>query len=211
MATRGSYALFTVTNNAFQLEKVCTKESAVDLLMQIKLPQEPKRHAMWTGDWTKKSTSDSDSWFYSQQLPKMLPFRVVWTLERNFHLEVEDRYESLSWVWGDQSGQVRIFVDDMPLEMTWSLFVALRKFRFEDDPRVLWIDTMCINQAHHQGETHQVLQKYHIYAQALMVLIWLGKGDQDMNQAMRYTQKSAEVRKARPKPNEKLEILLCLP
>ena len=65
-------------------------------------------------------------------------------------------YEALSYVWGSISKWERIFIQDMTVSVTPSLAQALRNLRLPDAPRVLWIDSICINQADMVEKNSQV-------------------------------------------------------
>src|ERR1700733_338132 len=55
-------------------------------------------------------------------------------------------FEALSYVWGETGDGATIQVHDAPVSVTKSLEAALRYLRFQDRPRMLWIDYICINQ-----------------------------------------------------------------
>lgn len=52
------------------------------------------------------------------------------------------------------------------------------------EPRVLWVDAICINQSNPDEKNHQVRQMYRIYSSASRVLIWLGNADRDNRYAL---------------------------
>lgn len=57
-------------------------------------------------------------------------------------------YRALSYVWGDESNKKPIFVNDIPLNVTSNLVLALRRLRahhgHEHTPLTLWVDAVCI-------------------------------------------------------------------
>ena len=57
-------------------------------------------------------------------------------------------YEALSYVWGDASNRKQVFIgsENNCLDVTFSLFTALQRFRDRQLPRILWVDALCINQ-----------------------------------------------------------------
>jgi hypothetical protein len=61
--------------------------------------------------------------------------------------------------------------------VTSNLDVALRYLRLKDQPRVLWIDAICINQHNIQERNKQVAQMRSIYQSARRVCIWPGEDD----------------------------------
>jgi Heterokaryon incompatibility protein (HET) len=60
----------------------------------------------------------------------------------------------------------------------------LRRLRFEDKVRVLWIDAICINQDDREEKNQQVPLIGKIYSRTAGLLIWLGQGDDDSDRAM---------------------------
>ncbi|PPR06854.1 hypothetical protein CVT26_003978 [Gymnopilus dilepis] len=85
-------------------------------------------------------------------------------------------YEALSYVWAPWGSSTKGFIlcEGKPISITGSLETALRRFRLEDKPRVIWADGLCINQQDLQERQAQVLLMHDIYRQAARVLIWLG-------------------------------------
>ncbi|KAF6807599.1 heterokaryon incompatibility protein [Colletotrichum musicola] len=73
----------------------------------------------------------------------------------------------------------------------------LRSLRYANEPRVLWIDAICINQANVSERNLQVRQMRHIYSHAQRVIIWLGlateNGESDC--AFRFLQRMGTYKK----------------
>ena len=61
--------------------------------------------------------------------------------------------------------------------ITDNLAAALRRLRLFDQPRTLWVDAICINQADSVEKAQQVAQMADTYAYAVCVVAWLGEGD----------------------------------
>ena len=57
------------------------------------------------------------------------------------------QYEALSYVWGSARALVNMHIGDSneTLIVTRNLVTALLYLRYEDRPRRLWIDAICIN------------------------------------------------------------------
>jgi uncharacterized protein YfkK (UPF0435 family) len=89
------------------------------------------------------------------------------------------KYEALSYVWGSVSKTERISVQDMTVSVTQSLALALRNLRLPDAPRILWIDSICINQADIVEKSSQVQLMPLVYEKARKVVIWLGEATHD--------------------------------
>ena len=97
-----------------------------------------------------------------------------------------DKYEALSYVWGDQSRRRTISVDNKPFQATENLESALRHLRFPDTHRVLWIDSICINQGDVAERNTQVQQMDSIYRNAQQVVVWLGPESEDSEDALTF-------------------------
>ena len=90
------------------------------------------------------------------------------------------RYEALSYSWGEfESGKPiydrNITCDGADLPATRSAFEALRRLRYRDRFRRLWIDAMCINQLNVNERNHQVRQMARIFRSARRVYVWVGE------------------------------------
>lgn len=102
-------------------------------------------------------------------------------------------FEALSYAWGDASDVRDIFIEANPpkrpellktddinsvewrkLGVTKNLFEALKHLRLEDQPRVFWIDAICVDQQNPEERGHQVLRMPDIYTLAAGVIVWLG-------------------------------------
>ncbi len=93
-------------------------------------------------------------------------------------------YDALSYVWGTLEVVSPIFVDAFEIPVTQNLSIALRHLRYQDRPRTMWIDALCINQQDAQERIEQVQLMGDIYAKAERVLVWLGLRTQDLDKAM---------------------------
>lgn len=91
------------------------------------------------------------------------------------YLSTNHSYQALSYTWGSAETPCSILVSGKPLAITENLYVALQHFRYSHQPRVLWVDAVCIDQSNHQERSAQVKIMRDIYARAKEVLIWLGE------------------------------------
>ncbi|KAH9227412.1 hypothetical protein K456DRAFT_1928769 [Colletotrichum gloeosporioides 23] len=85
-------------------------------------------------------------------------------------------YEAVSYAWRDLTVPKLIQCDGQPRVISLNLYQALHSFRHVYEPRILWVDALCINQADNLEKAHQVSTMGEIYAGARRVLIWLGYG-----------------------------------
>lgn len=57
-------------------------------------------------------------------------------------------YEALSYTWGSGVAEHRVWLGAHQLKVTESLYCALKYLRKPDQDRILWVDALCIDQAH---------------------------------------------------------------
>lgn len=90
------------------------------------------------------------------------------------NLEHDLEYEAISYCWGDPADTREVYCDQKPLQVTNSLFTALKQLRFANQPRTLWADAICINQKDFVEKCAQINLMSQIYSKTTRVLIWLG-------------------------------------
>ncbi|OCK73684.1 HET-domain-containing protein [Lepidopterella palustris CBS 459.81] len=83
-------------------------------------------------------------------------------------------YHAISYVWGNQSSQRDIFIENKRLRIMSNLWDALQHFRDEKEKQLLWADAICILQSHPPEKGVQVQLMEKIYAGASKVRVWLG-------------------------------------
>jgi hypothetical protein len=97
------------------------------------------------------------------------------------------KYEALSYVWGSEKEPIAITVGRRwSLNVSRNLAVALKHLRFEVEPRVLWVDAICINQEDLQERAQQVGFMGDIYRRAWQVVVWLGPEENDSTCALDF-------------------------
>ena len=101
---------------------------------------------------------------------------------RIVNLDDVPRYEAVSYVWGSESDKAEILCGGLALQVPRNLTAAFRRFRQSTIPRLLWADSICINQANISEKNHQVRIMGRIYAGATTVLIWLGEAGEDYSE-----------------------------
>lgn len=87
------------------------------------------------------------------------------------------QYEALSYTWGSSDDRVPLSIGALrneTLDITQNLATALPYLRLRDRPRVLWIDTICIDQKSLAERSHQVKRMGDIFQKAERVIVWLG-------------------------------------
>ena len=93
-------------------------------------------------------------------------------------------YEALSYTWGDASHTVDIDLSGNTFPATVNLEAALRCLRGRTEPRVFWVDAVCINQQDPREQGSQVRMMWAIYKAASRVVVWLGPEVGDSATAM---------------------------
>ncbi|KAJ3533159.1 hypothetical protein NM208_g4422 [Fusarium decemcellulare] len=91
------------------------------------------------------------------------------------NLDTAPKYEAISYCWGGQEKTKIVYCEGKTLQITNSLFTALRQLRQSDGPRALWADAVCINQDDNDEKSSQVKLMSDIYYKASQILIWLGE------------------------------------
>ena len=86
-------------------------------------------------------------------------------------------YEALSYVWGSTENPTHIEITNQTsalIPVTSNLASALRHLRNQSQPRVLWIDAICIDQTNPEERGRQVAIMHNIYRFAKRVIVWFG-------------------------------------
>ena len=95
-------------------------------------------------------------------------------------LKDDPEFEAVSYTWADESGNadatVNFFIQSTEkiLKITRNCAAALRRFRDPDKERLLWIDSICIDQQNLLERSEQVDLMTSIYSQAQRVLVFVG-------------------------------------
>lgn len=84
-------------------------------------------------------------------------------------------YEALSYVWGVPADKTSIECDSASIKVPSNLCSALRHLRWPDRPRILWADSLCINQEDAEEKSIQVQAMGPIYSSAERVIMWQGE------------------------------------
>jgi hypothetical protein len=88
----------------------------------------------------------------------------------------DDQYTCLSYVWGDETSGEWILVNGQKFWVRQNLWDFLDRARHDHrlNTEQLWIDALCIDQENVAERQHQVRQMGDIYANAEVVVSWLG-------------------------------------
>ncbi|RFU79769.1 het-domain-containing [Trichoderma arundinaceum] len=103
-------------------------------------------------------------------------------------------YEGLSYTWGLERSDVDISLDNHSMPVTRNLYEALEALRLTAQPRKLWVDALCINQADLDERASQVSIMRRIYKEASKVIVWLGPQADNSDLALDLFQKLSGIR-----------------
>ena len=97
------------------------------------------------------------------------------------------KYEALSYTWGDPSDSRTISVNGHPqaISITANCEAALRRLRFPDRERTVWIDAICINQRDVVERSRQVRLMADVFRQASCTLCYVGEPEPSHQATMR--------------------------
>ena len=87
-------------------------------------------------------------------------------------------YQALSYAWGRPDGEkAHILLNGIKHTVTKTLEAALRCLRHKDGENklLIWVDTLCINQADLDEKAREVRRMQSIYQRAEQVSVWLGE------------------------------------
>jgi hypothetical protein len=101
-------------------------------------------------------------------------------------------YEALSYCWGTEALTERIHLPSGTLAITKHLATGLRRLRYRDRPRHLWVDAVCINQQDEEEKGHQVAFMAQIFRNAECVLVWLGEGNTEIRAGIETIRRFAD-------------------
>lgn len=88
--------------------------------------------------------------------------------------DAANKYEAISYVWGDLEHTEYIVCSGRRITVTTSLGDALRRFRHTENTLAFWADAICIDQSNDTEKGHQVKRMGSVYQNARRVVAWLG-------------------------------------
>jgi hypothetical protein len=95
-------------------------------------------------------------------------------------------YEALSYIWGSCIGDQEIYCEGKVILVTRNCVSALRHLRKQVVERILWVDSICIDQSSIMERNNQVQLMGDVYRSARRVLVWLGQGTLEEHQLLRH-------------------------
>ncbi|PGH11902.1 hypothetical protein AJ79_04594 [Helicocarpus griseus UAMH5409] len=114
----------------------------------------------------------------SIRLAEILPGRSNDSLQLQIHhttLQNAPAYEALSYEWAGNTGLRPVKCGSQEFHLSSNLRAALRRLRYTNRRRLVWVDAICIDQSNRQERSHQVSLMRDIYRNAQRALIWIGE------------------------------------
>lgn len=90
------------------------------------------------------------------------------------HLDNLPDYEAISYTWGDTTKTQLVTLGGLPFAVTSNVYNILEGRCSINGPRLIWIDSICINQDDLQEKSRQVRLMREIYRGAQQVTVCLG-------------------------------------
>jgi hypothetical protein len=128
----------------------------------------------------------------------------------------KETYEALSYAGEPEEGNSPISIisagSTYTLAIKPNLEAALRQLRFPDRYRLLWIDSICINQEDLSEKNFHIQRMGSIFNTASNVCIWLGTADEQSSQAFEMIRQAHEIdiNSAEADAKELLDALISL-
>jgi hypothetical protein len=83
-------------------------------------------------------------------------------------------FEAISYVWGSSDKACTILCNERTIRITANLRDTLKQVRLSNERRILWADSICINQSDSKEKGSQVGLMWKIYSKAETVLVCVG-------------------------------------
>jgi hypothetical protein len=96
------------------------------------------------------------------------------------------KFEALSYSWDAQVSSSQITCDGKGLGITTNCKAALRRLRLVQKSRLLWVDSICINQLSIPERNQQVKLMGEIYGKAKRVVVCLGESTPKSEIVLKY-------------------------
>lgn len=115
----------------------------------------------------------------SYQIPKTIFVDNRPVLRETTNDDNDERpiHHALSYVWGDAAHKETIVCNDAPVEVMKNLHRAVGQLCPQFPDRVLWVDSLCINQNDSTEKVGQVAMMGEVFAAACNVICGLGPAD----------------------------------
>ncbi|EEH21882.2 hypothetical protein PABG_04098 [Paracoccidioides brasiliensis Pb03] len=129
------------------------------------------------------------------RLAEILPGQGNDNLQLQLHhatLQDSPPYEALSYEWAGNTGLRPVRCGSQEFHLSANLRAALRRLRYANQRRLVWVDAICIDQHNRQERSHQVSMMREIYRKAQRALIWIGEEKEHTGSAFEIIPELAE-------------------
>lgn len=104
----------------------------------------------------------------------------------DFPIDDPPPFYAVSYCWGTEPACEKIYVGSGCIALTLHLLEGIQSIHEQASPPKLWIDALCINQVDHVEKSGQIPLMSRIYGDAEKVLVWLGRGVEWSDRAMKW-------------------------
>ena len=104
-------------------------------------------------------------------------------------------FYALSYAWESSETPEVIQLDGISFTVAQNLYRALLAVRRTYPEITIWIDAICINQSSISERNSQVQSMRDIYISASQVIVWLGEGTQETDNAIAFFKKVARIKR----------------
>ena len=146
----------------------------------------------------RRTAREGDDFRYSKIDSATREIRVVWIqpdLDNGLikcqlkYVKIDSEHACLSYMWGSAKKIKQIRVNNQRFYVHGNLWKFLNSWRQHRkmqpmETQYIWIDEICIDQSNKEERNHQVGIMGEIYQSATEVLVWLGGGELDIEEAL---------------------------
>ncbi|KAK5273866.1 hypothetical protein LTR99_000879 [Exophiala xenobiotica] len=93
-------------------------------------------------------------------------------------LDNKPQYDALSYMWANKEPKRVLHVDSQRFLLRPNIYSFLLRLRLPDKPRMVWLDSVCINQNSVDERSQQVSLMRDIYSSCQECQAWLGESDE---------------------------------
>jgi len=111
------------------------------------------------------------------------------------NVESAPPYDALSYTWGTGDPTNYIWIEGEPIPLRSNLEIALRALRLPSNPRLMWIDALCIDQSSLDERSRQVQYMRLVYKHSEKVISWLGRKTPGVEEAFECAKRHSDVRR----------------
>jgi hypothetical protein len=121
----------------------------------------------------------------------MYPDPLRCRFEQDTYVELEAKYEAISYTWGENERSYPLYLgNNRHVLITHNLNRVLRRLRYPEKRRRIWVDAVCIDQDNDEEKAHQIPLMVDIFRSASRVIAWLdsdGAGTEGITALQRWS------------------------